>query len=167
MLIFLHSNIYIYTYIIPKIKLTFFDRGLVTSDTNDLDFDDVRHLLKHINVILWFVFFFCIPSGFHIYIYIYILMHKHARTHTHTYIYIYIAIRAYIYMHVYMYVCIFVCACKYIYIYMHTHTHTHTHIYINIATSIFIEPTHWHNVKSVPQWSKRPGFNLRSSHTKD
>ena len=26
---------------------------------------------------------------------------------------------------------------------------------------------HWHHVKSVRQWLGRPGFNPRSSHTKD
>ena len=39
-----------------------------------------------------------------------------------------------------------------IYIYIYTHTHTH----INIGIMV-----------SVRQWPGRPGFNPRSSHTKD
>ena len=59
------------------------------------------------------------------------------------YIYIYIYISVYIYIYIYMYMYIYI----YIYIY-------NTHRLISIMVSIH-------------QRSKRPGFNPRSSHTKD
>ena len=49
----------------------------------------------------------------------------------------------------------------------HTHTHTHTHTHINIYIYISLIPTHWSSRKRVRQWPGRPGFNPRSSHTKD
>ena len=32
---------------------------------------------------------------------------------------------------------------------------------------IYIKPGHWPNEYNIRQWARRPGFNSRSSHTKD
>ena len=104
-------------------------------------------------------------------------IHTHTHTHTHTHIYIYI-----------IYMC--VCVCVYwrvliernslsvddnIYIYIYIYIYifvlplhdfaVHLPIFVNSFSEIL--PVNWPNEYSVRQWSERPGFNPRSSHTKD
>ena len=47
----------------------------------------------------------------------------------------------------------------YIYLYTHTKTHKYKYIYIHIYGIFLTGPS--------GQWPGRPGFNPRSSHTKD
>ena len=60
---------------------------------------------------------------------------------------------------------------KYIHAHTHTHTHTCTYMYmcacVNMYTHYLCVTGHWHNGYSIRQWPGRPGFNPRSSHTKD
>ena len=39
--------------------------------------------------------------------------------------------------------------------------------YNPLTLNILLEPAHWPRRLSVCKWSWRPGFNPRSSHTKD
>ena len=49
---------------------------------------------------------------------------------------------------------------KHTYTYIHTHANRHTDINMHLLG-------HWPSEINVRQWSRRSGFNPRSSHTKD
>ena len=72
-------------------------------------------------------------------------------------LYIYVCVCVYIYIYIYIY--IYVCMCL-LYIYMCVSVFMYAYIYLHMFES-------FGRMSCVHQWSWRPGFNLRSSHTKD